>query len=1163
MISTLAKRARNRNAAKVAKISLILLLAVFFQSGKLLAHTVDYFNSCGYICTGSTMSVSAHLSNTNSSSKYNWQYRDNSNVWKCFVSGSNTINGVVFSVSGVSATGTLTTSPTLSIAGAKINLEDVEVRLLIADGGLPCTTNPSYTIWGGDKSLRLHVLSGSDCSAISTFCSMGGCIGNTLSNTDGYYGGFEVGSGSIGIASTDYTNVASNSSCGQYSIINNPQKIYSSFPMFAPRSGNYMMYVDGAGTAGKRAWYKTVSVTKGSQYQFSAWIANANNTNNQKAIVRLKISGSNVAEVTKTVTAVGGDWQNVNVNFIASQTETVTLSISDDNLSCPDNDFVIDDICFKCNGPATILNLGNLIWNDLNANGLKDANEPGVPNATVKLYRDANNDDTPDSNTPIATTTTGSTGLYGFSNLSADNYIVGVIIPTGYTKGPASTIDPGNNVDNDNNGVFLIGANQAGGEVRSKAITLSAGDEPTNDGDGSNGNLTLDIPLCGNSQLGDFVWNDKNANGIQDSDEPGIEGVTVTLAFPDGVTTSIKTTDANGKYLFTALAPGNYKVTFSTPSGYTVSPSNQGSDDAKDSDPVGGSVTVAVPAGSSNLTIDAGFYIKPLANLSLGNQVWNDYDGDGKRDDNEPGIGGATVSLYTDNNSDNLPDGAAIKTTMTDVQGHYQFTSLAEGRYIASLPILPGYQQSPNNSTQATSPFPDNNIDNDDNLVRLVGPNGPGGIVYTNAITLTANQEPTDDGDGANGNNTFDLAECGNSFIGDFVWNDLNGNGIQDAGEPGINGVLVTITFEDGRTATTATLNYNAPNNANDPQFDGYYNFPNLGPGTYKITFATPAGLVASPSNQGSNDAKDSDPVNGGPVTVVLAANQSDFTIDAGFTSFTQPPTCPNLGLGNIVFIDLNENGTKEYYEPGISGLTVKLYADNDGNNAADGAAVATLTTADDGTYYFGGLAAGKYIVSVALPNGLSQGDNGNATPDDNQNSDNNGIRTVNGEVYSNYITLTPGGEPTNDGSDNNSNLTLDLGLKFTTPLCSDHCFCHNDCNHTGCGHANCGKASGAQARSAGPEMIIANDVTKTSLTVFPNPTHNYFTIKVNAMKEGTATVRVTDAMGRTIASKNMNISYGSNSITFNDLKQLGSGTYHVQLIFNNEVFNQKVVIAK
>lgn len=442
-------------------------------------------------------------------------------------------------------------------------------------------------------------------------------------------------------------------------------------------------------------------------------------------------------------------------------------------------------------------------------------------------------------------------------------------------------------------------------------------------------------------------------------------------------------------------------------------------------------------------------------NLTLGNQVWNDRDGDGKRDDNEPAIGGATISLYTDNDSDNLPDGAAIKTTQSDAQGIYHFTNLAPGRYIVSMPILPGYQQSPNKSTQATSPFPDNNVDNDDNLVRRVGPNGPGGILYTNAITLTEGQEPDDNG---NTNNTLDLAECGNSWIGDFVWNDLNGNGIQDAGEPGINGVKVTITFEDGRTATDITHTYNAANNQNAPQYDGYYDFKNLGPGTYKITFETPAGFTASPALQGPDRAKDSNPING-TTSTTLAANQSDFTIDAGFTNNASlpPSTCPNLSVGNMVFNDLNGDGKKQPAEPGIGGLTVNLYADSDGNNVADDAPISTLVTAEDGTYYFGNLGAGKYIVGVAIDKNYALGANADLTPDDNKDNDNNGARMINGEVQSNYITLSPGDEPINDGSDNNSNLTLDFGLKI---VCDNHCNCHNDCNHTGCGHPNCGQRS-------------------------------------------------------------------------------------------------------
>jgi hypothetical protein len=126
---------------------------------------------------------------------------------------------------------------------------------------------------------------------------------------------------------------------------------------------------------------------------------------------------------------------------------------------------------------------------------MRDAGEPGIAGATVRLYKDDNNDDMPDGSV-IRTTTTDNNGNYIFNNLNPGNYIVGVVIPTGYVRGPQTETDPDNNIDNDNNGYWLEGNNTPGGEVRSKAITLAAGTEPTNDGDGSNGNLTLDIALC-------------------------------------------------------------------------------------------------------------------------------------------------------------------------------------------------------------------------------------------------------------------------------------------------------------------------------------------------------------------------------------------------------------------------------------------------------------------------------------------------------------------------------------------------------------------------------------------------------------------------------------------------------------------------------------------
>lgn len=410
----------------------------------------------------------------------------------------------------------------------------------------------------------------------------------------------------------------------------------------------------------------------------------------------------------------------------------------------------------------------------------------------------------------------------------------------------------------------------------------------------------------------------------------------------------------------------------------------------------------------------------PAGNLRLGNQVWNDYDGDGKRDAKEPGIPSAPINLYTDNDGDNLPDGPAIRTTKTDIYGHYLFDYLPAGRYITSMPILPGYSPSPNTTTQATSPYPDNNVDNDNNLVRR-----DNGIMYSNAITLTAGAEPTNDGDDADGNMTMDLAECGNAWIGDFVWNDLNHNGIQDAGEPGINGVTVTITFQDGTTASTTTQTFG---------HDGYYDFKNLGPGTYKITFTTPAGYTPTVSNAGSNDSLDSDPVNGS-VYVTIAANQSDFTIDAGYFQ----GTAAALSLGNLIWNDKNLNGVVDANEPGIANATVKLYKDDNNDDAADGAAIATTTTDANGMYRFDNLAPGNYIVGVIIPVGNVRGPNSSIDPDNDVDNDNNGAFLIGdnipgSEVRSKAITLAAGTEPTNDGDDNNGNMTLDIPLCEPAP---------------------------------------------------------------------------------------------------------------------------------
>jgi len=109
--------------------------------------------------------------------------------------------------------------------------------------------------------------------------------------------------------------------------------------------------------------------------------------------------------------------------------------------------------------------------------------------------------------------------------------------------------------------------------------------------------------------------------------------------------------------------------------------------------------------------------------------------------------------------------------------------------------------------------------------------------------------------------------------IGDFVWHDMNMDGIQDEGEPGVPGITVHLMDCQGNIlAETMT------------DVDGKYSFCELEPGDYNIHFVLPAGWVRSPMDQGGDDALDSDadPSTGLTICTTLDPGENDWTWDAG-----------------------------------------------------------------------------------------------------------------------------------------------------------------------------------------------------------------------------------------------------------------------------------------
>jgi len=97
---------------------------------------------------------------------------------------------------------------------------------------------------------------------------------------------------------------------------------------------------------------------------------------------------------------------------------------------------------------------------------------------------------------------------------------------------------------------------------------------------------------------------------------------------------------------------------------------------------------------------------------------------------------------------------------------------------------------------------------------------------------------------------TFDVRLIAvRSTISNFVWNDINEDGLQSTSEPGLPGVLVT-AFDCADDSVVATDTTNT---------QGLYKITGLSAGDYALGFALPQGFVFSPQDAGTNENTDSD----------------------------------------------------------------------------------------------------------------------------------------------------------------------------------------------------------------------------------------------------------------------------------------------------------------
>ncbi|NVK31941.1 MAG: tandem-95 repeat protein [Gammaproteobacteria bacterium] len=360
-----------------------------------------------------------------------------------------------------------------------------------------------------------------------------------------------------------------------------------------------------------------------------------------------------------------------------------------------------------------------------------------------------------------------------------------------------------------------------------------------------------------------LVFEDLDGNTQHGQNEQPLSGVTVEILDEQGSTQFSTQTGANGLYTFSGLAPNTkYYVRETNPAGYTSTSSDE--------------VPASFAVGSTAIV---NFGDVPKGQLS--GYAFSDDNGNLSKDDAEQGLANVAITVYNASTTDDVvidtvtyPPGAIVGFVNTDQNGRYAL-NLPTGRYRVVSSEVDQYF----NTT-----------------------------ALEQVLNLPSSQT------------TASFAYMKRGIVSGSVFSDLNGNGVLDAGEPGLSGIELSVSTQTRQSDS-----------------EGGFYFEQIEDGSHTVSIVVPTGFVATTATS-------------------RAITINNFGANRGLL----------FGLavaGDItgqVFDDINGNGVLDPGESGLGGVTITI---DDGNTTQ------TVTSSVDGSYQFANqLANASYTLTETDP---------------------------------------------------------------------------------------------------------------------------------------------------------------------------------------------------